>query len=81
MLQLHNSLHAGDDPAGFELGFDDGDVRLYSDDELAENVKVGLLKALDAGTDQARFELRLQPQLDSPSPLGRGSSHAPNKPV
>ena len=30
---------------------------------------------------QARIELRLQPQLDTPSPLGRGSSHAPNKPV
>ena len=26
-------------------------------------------------------ELRLQPQLDTPSPLGRGSRHAPNKPV
>ena len=24
-------------------------------------------------------ELRLQPQLDTPSPLGRGSRHAPNK--
>ena len=34
----------------------------------------------DPGTDQARFELRLQPQLDTPSPLGRGSSHAPNQP-
>ena len=28
-----------------------------------------------AGTD---FELRLQPQLDTLRPLGRGSSHAPN---
>ena len=35
----------------------------------------------DPGTDQARFELRLEPQLDTPSPLGRGSSHAPNKAV
>ena len=27
------------------------------------------------------FELRLQPQLDTPSPLGRGSRHAPNESV
>ena len=27
------------------------------------------------------IELRLQPQLDTQSPLGRGSSHAPNEPV
>ena len=37
------------------------------------------------GTDRLvphpRFELRLKPQLDTPSPLGRGSNHAPNEPV
>ena len=40
------------------------------------------------GTDRCRklasscgFELPLLPQLDTPSPLGRGSSHALNKPV
>ena len=47
MLQLRNSLHAGDDPAGFELGFDDGDVRLFNDDELEQTFKSGILKALD----------------------------------
>ena len=30
------------------------------------------------GTD---FERRLQPQLDTPSPLGRGSRDAPNLPA
>ena len=45
-------------------------------------------RQLLVGTDRRRkltsscgFELRLLPQLDTPSPLGRGSSHAPNKPV
>ena len=32
-------------------------------------------------TSSCGFELRLLPQLDTPSPLGRGSSHALNKPV
>ena len=30
-------------------------------------------------TSSCGFELRLLPQLDTPSPLGRGSRHAPNK--
>ena len=41
-------------------------------------------RQLLVGTDRRRkltsscgFELRLLPQLDTPSPLGRGSSHAP----
>ena len=49
--------------------------------QLRRGTVVAFLLVLPVGTDQARFELRLQPQLDTPSPLGRGSSHAPNKPV
>ena len=49
---------------------------------LRRDTVVAFLFILRSGlrTDQARFELRLQPQLDTPIPQGRGSSHAPNKP-
>ena len=42
-LAVANSLHvhAGDDPAGFELGFDDGDIRLLTNDELEGSYAVG----------------------------------------
>ena len=38
----------GDDPPGFELGFDDGDVKLLADTELAQAFNGKTPKALDA---------------------------------
>ena len=59
----------------------DGGERFDVEREMDDNVsdEDGSESAQQVCANDA-LELRLQPQLDTPSPLGRGSSHAPNKP-